>query len=47
MNPYYSGLTGPIMPFTSNSDVTVDYYYINTGVDGLLGRYWSSPACKH
>ena len=36
VNPYYSGLTGPIMPFTSNTDVTVDYYYINTGLDGLL-----------
>lgn len=36
VNPHYSGLTGPIMPFTSNTDVTVDYYYINTGLDGLF-----------
>lgn len=37
VNPYYSGLTGPIMPFTSNSDVTVDYYYVNSALDGLFG----------
>lgn len=36
VNPYYSGLTGPIMPFTSNSDVTVDYYYVSSVLDGLL-----------
>jgi len=31
-----SGLTMPIIPFPSNTDVTVDFYYVNTGLDGLL-----------
>lgn len=36
VNPYYSGFTGPIMPFSSNTDVTVDFYYVNTVLDGML-----------
>lgn len=36
VNPYYSGLTGPIMPFSSNTDVKVDYYFVNSVLDGLF-----------
>lgn len=30
------GLAMPIMPFPSNTDVSVDFYYINTSLDGLF-----------
>ncbi len=34
--PVPSGVAMPIMPFASNTDITVDYYYVNTGLDGNL-----------
>lgn len=30
------GLAMPIIPFPSNTDVTVDFYYVNTGLNGLF-----------
>ncbi|MGY0503888.1 TonB-dependent receptor domain-containing protein [Luteimonas sp. e5] len=36
VNPVPSGVARPIMPFRSNTNVKVDYYYVNTGFDGLL-----------
>ena len=34
--PVPSGVAQPVMPFRSDTDVKVDYYYVNTGLDGLL-----------
>lgn len=34
--PTPSGYSIPIMPFSSNQEVTVDYMYVNTGLDGLF-----------
>lgn len=42
-NPEYvntftpEGFSMPIIPFPSDTDVSVDFYYINTSLDGLLG----------
>lgn len=30
------GLSTPLIPFPSNTDVTVDFYYVNTSLDGLF-----------
>ncbi|MES2858936.1 MAG: TonB-dependent receptor [Pseudomonadota bacterium] len=31
-----SGVAQPVMPFPSDSKVRIDYYYVRTGLDGLL-----------
>lgn len=36
--PVPSGLAQPVMPYPSNSDVTVDYYYAATGFEGTIGN---------
>jgi iron complex outermembrane receptor protein len=50
VNPYYGipnnqlpfGIYEPIMPFPSNGQVKVDYYYLRTGFDGGFGdSSWS------
>jgi iron complex outermembrane receptor protein len=39
--PVPSGVAEPIMPFPSDQSIKVDYYYVRTGFDGLLGDNWS------
>jgi len=36
-----SGVSQPVMPFRSESNQQVDFYYIHTGLDGLFGKTWS------
>lgn len=36
-----SGVAQPVMPFRSASNQTVDYIYLNTGLDGLFADTWS------
>ncbi len=42
---YHNGLslTLPVMPYTSNSNIEIDYYYITAGLSGILPteKYWS------
>lgn len=42
ITPVPSGLAQPIMPYPSNSDIRVDYYYLSTGLEGDLpfGDNW-------
>src|SRR5690606_40352604 len=35
--PVPSGIAQPIMPFPSDARVEVDYYFLNTKLDGFLG----------
>ena len=37
------GLSYPVMPYISNSEIEVDYYYFTTGLEGVLPtkNYWS------
>lgn len=35
--PVPGGIARPIMPFNSDQDIQVDYFYGKTGLDGLLG----------
>lgn len=39
--PVPSGVAQPVMPFPSDQRVEVNYYYVRTGFDGLLGDNWS------
>lgn len=39
--PVPSGVAQPIMPFRSDSEIDVDYFYLNTGLDGMFGDTWS------
>lgn len=41
--PVRSGIAIPVMPFTSDQNIDVDYYYVATGLNGELsfGRNWS------
>ena len=41
--PTDSGLAQPVMPYPSNTDVTVDYFYVATGLEGDLpfGDNWT------
>lgn len=41
VTPVPSGIAQPIMPFPSDTEVDVDYYYVNTGLDGDFGETWS------
>jgi iron complex outermembrane receptor protein len=34
----------PVMPFLSDQKVEVDYFYVNTGLDGYLGDTWAWSA---
>ncbi len=34
--PVPSGIAQPVMPFPSNTSVTVDYFYVNTALQGLF-----------
>lgn len=36
--PVPSGLAQPVMPYPSNTDVEVDYYYLATGFEGNVGN---------
>jgi iron complex outermembrane receptor protein len=45
--PVDSGIAQPVMPYPSNTDVTVDYYYAATGFEGNIGNSlwtWSLDA---
>ena len=46
--PVPSGIAQPIMPFASDQKIRVDYYYVRTGLDGLIGGTdtwaWSANA---
>lgn len=46
--PVPSGVAQPIMPFPSDQKVRIDYYYVRTGLDGLVGKTdtwaWSANA---
>lgn len=44
VTPVPSGIAQPIMPFPSDNRIEVDYYYINTGLDGFFGDTWSWQA---
>src|SRR5690606_1256289 len=44
VTPVPSGIAQPIMPFPSDNRVEVDYYYVNTGLDGFFGDTWSWQA---
>ncbi|MCC5996781.1 MAG: TonB-dependent receptor [Oceanicaulis sp.] len=35
-SPVPSGIAQPVLPYPSNTDVEVDYYYVATGLDGNL-----------
>ncbi|WP_246371213.1 TonB-dependent receptor domain-containing protein [Marilutibacter penaei] len=35
--PVPSGIAQPIMPFRSNNSEEVDYFYVNTGLNGIFG----------
>ena len=37
ITPVPSGIAQPVMPYPSNTDVKVDYYYVATGLEGDLG----------
>ena len=37
VTPTASGLAQPVMPYPSNSDIAVDYYYVATALEGDLG----------
>ena len=37
VTPVQSGVAQPIMPFPSKQSVSIDYYYVSTKLDGLLG----------
>ena len=41
VTPVPSGIAQPIMPFPSDQEVEVDYYYASTSFDGYLGDNWS------
>lgn len=47
-SPVPSGVAQPVMPFASDQKVRVDYYYVRTGLDGLIGGTdtwaWSANA---
>ncbi|SHE92579.1 TonB-dependent receptor domain-containing protein [Thermomonas hydrothermalis] len=45
-SPVPSGIAQPIMPFPSDQKVRVNYYYLRTGLDGLIGgtETWSWSA---
>jgi iron complex outermembrane receptor protein len=42
--PVPSGLAQPVMPFLSDQKIEVDYFYINTGLDGYFGDTWGWQA---
>ncbi len=42
--PVPSGVAQPVMPFPSDNKVEVDYYYVNTGLDGFFGKTWAWQA---
>jgi iron complex outermembrane receptor protein len=40
--PVPSGIAQPVMPYPSNSNIDVDYYYLATGLEGTFGdSYWT------
>jgi iron complex outermembrane recepter protein len=40
--PVPSGVAQPVMPFPSDQKIEVDYYYVNTGLEGYFGESsWS------
>jgi len=43
VTPVPSGVAQPIMPFRSNQEINVDYFYAATGIEGMLStkRDWS------
>ncbi|MFP4208324.1 MAG: TonB-dependent receptor domain-containing protein [Wenzhouxiangella sp.] len=43
VTPTDSGLAQPVIPYPSNTDVTVDYFYVSTGLEGDLpfGSNWA------
>ena len=47
-SPVPTGVAQPIMPFPSDQSVRIDYYYVRTGLDGLVGKTdtwsWSANA---
>jgi iron complex outermembrane recepter protein len=44
VSPVPSGIAQPVMPFPSDQEVEVDYYYFGTGLDGYLGDNWAWQA---
>ncbi len=44
VTPVPSGLALPVMPFPSDGNVDIDYYYVNTGLDGYFADTWSWSA---
>lgn len=47
VTPVPSGIAQPVMPYPSNSNVEVDYYYFATGLEGEIGNSswtWSADA---
>ncbi|NBD96409.1 MAG: TonB-dependent receptor [Gammaproteobacteria bacterium] len=36
--PVPSGIAQPVMPYPSNTDIAVDYYYVATGLEGTFGN---------
>ncbi len=46
-SPVPSGIAQPVMPYPSNGNVEVDYYYVATGLEGVIGNSlwtWSVDA---
>jgi len=43
ITPVDSGIAQPVMPYPSNSDISVDYFYVATGLEGdfNFGNNWS------
>lgn len=43
ITPVGSGIAQPVMPYPSNSDITVDYFYVATGLEGdfNFGNNWT------
>ena len=37
-SPVPSGVAQPVLPFPSDQKVRIDYYYVRTGLDGLVGK---------
>lgn len=42
--PVPSGVAQPVMPFPSDNKVEVDYYFVNSGLDGYFGETWAWQA---
>ena len=37
-SPVQSGIAQPVMPFPSDQKIRINYYYLRTGLDGLIGN---------